>query len=194
MKATFPYDRNDVKTWAQSARSLPHALISAEHAESLHVGFEPSGRLLEQVGAYLLRRAKFASAKSVLGRALKIDEAVYGPDHSNVARDVSNLGEVLKQQGDLAGARAHYERALRIDDAVYGSNHPNVASDVAYLGDVLREQGDVSGARVHFERALKIYESTYGLDHPGVARVVTNLGDVLLEQGAGALRAGAEDR
>jgi Tfp pilus assembly protein PilF len=49
-----------------------------------------------------------------LERALRIDEAAFGPDHPNVARDVNNLGSVQQDLGDMAGARASYERALRI--------------------------------------------------------------------------------
>ncbi len=55
-----------------------------------------------------------AGAKAAFERALKIDEATYGPDHPNVAIDVNNLGSVLQDLGDLAGAQAAYERALKI--------------------------------------------------------------------------------
>ena len=50
----------------------------------------------------------------MLERALKIDEAAFGPDHPNVAIDVNNLGGVMQDLGDLAGARVMYERALEI--------------------------------------------------------------------------------
>ena len=68
-----------------------------------------------------------------------MDEAAYGPDHPNVARDVNDLGGVLRALGDLAGARNHYERALKIDEAVYGRDHPDVAIDVNNLGSVLKD-------------------------------------------------------
>ena len=58
-----------------------------------------------------------ASARAALERALAIDEAVYGPEHPEVATAVNNLGGVLYAQGDLAGARASFERALAIWEA-----------------------------------------------------------------------------
>jgi Tfp pilus assembly protein PilF len=50
-------------------------------------------------------------------RALAIREAVYGPDHPEVANDLYNLGIVLRELGDLSAARAALERALAIGEA-----------------------------------------------------------------------------
>ncbi|MCL6450068.1 MAG: tetratricopeptide repeat protein [Acetobacteraceae bacterium] len=175
----FPFDSDDVRTWPRSARLLPHALAAAGHAEALGVGAERTARLLNQAARYLRSRAEYRGARVLLERALRIDEAAYGPDHPTVARDVNNLGRVLQDLGDLEGARAHFERALRIDEAAYGPDHPEVAIDVNNLGSVLQHLGDLDGARAHFERALKIDEAAYGPDHPEVATDVNNLGTVL---------------
>ena len=63
-------------------------------------------------------------ARGCFERALGIGEAVYGPDHPNVATFVNNLGTVLRELGDLKGARECYERALGICRRVYGEKHP----------------------------------------------------------------------
>jgi tetratricopeptide (TPR) repeat protein len=181
--AAFPYKVDDVKTWAPSFRLLPHALASTERAEELQVALKTCSRLLNEVGLYLSGRAEFSAAKSVHERSVRIDEAVYGADHPDVAIDLSNLGNVLREQGDLAGARACYERALKIGEAAYGKDHPQVAIYANNLGSVLRDQGDLVGARGCYERALRIDESAYGLDHPEVAADVNNLGGVLRDQG-----------
>lgn len=55
-------------------------------------------------------------------RALKIDEAVDGSDHPNVATYINNLGGVLRDLGNHAGAKA--ERALKIAETVCGPDHP----------------------------------------------------------------------
>ncbi len=54
-------------------------------------------------------------------RALKIDEAVDGPDHPNVTPYVNNLGGALRDLGDHTGAKA--ERVLKIAGTVYGPDH-----------------------------------------------------------------------
>ena len=57
-------------------------------------------------------------ARPLLERALAIDEAAYGPDHPDVATDLSNLAHILQALGDLEGARPLQERALAIVKAV----------------------------------------------------------------------------
>jgi tetratricopeptide (TPR) repeat protein len=191
VNGAFPFESDDVRTWPQCARLLPHALAAAGHAEALEVASEATGRLLNQAGLYLRGRAEFAEAKAAFQRALVIGEATLGPDHPKIAIRVNNLGGVLKDLGDLAGARAHYERALAIDEAAFGPDHPNVATDVNNLGLVLKDLGDLAGARQAYQRALAIGEATLGPDHPKIAIRVNNLGLVLKDLGdlAGARQA-----
>jgi tetratricopeptide (TPR) repeat protein len=179
----FPLESDDVRTWPVCSRLLPHALAAADHCEPLAVATAATARLLNQAGGYLHGRAEFARARACFERALKIAEAVYGPEHPNVGAYVNNLGMVLRAQGDLAGARACYERLLKIDEAAYGRDHPTVAIRVNNLGGVLHDQGELAAARACFERALKAGEAAYGPDHPNVATYVNNLGNVLQAQG-----------
>ena len=64
-------------------------------------------------------------AKENLESALTIDEAVFGPDHPDVARDLSNLGLVLWELGDPDTTRKNLIRALEIDRKVLGEDHPS---------------------------------------------------------------------
>jgi tetratricopeptide (TPR) repeat protein len=101
-----------------------------------------------------------AGAEAAFERALRINEAAYGPDHPRVARDVNDLGRVLRDRGDLAGAEAAFERALRIDEATYGPHHPDVATIVNNLGSVLRDRGDLAGAAVSRCGAARPHDQT----------------------------------
>jgi tetratricopeptide (TPR) repeat protein len=179
MDGAFPFESYDVLTWPKCARLLPHALAAAGHAEALEVALEATGHLLNQAGLYLRERAEFAEAKAAFERALTIVEAIFGPDHLEVATRVNNLGGVLHDMGDLDKARAAYERALAIDKATFGPDHPNVARDVNNLGSVLQGLGDLAGARTAYQRALAIDKAAFGPDHPNVARDINNLGGVL---------------
>ncbi|MEM1400180.1 MAG: tetratricopeptide repeat protein, partial [Pseudomonadota bacterium] len=142
-----------------------------------------SASLWNSLGYHLTTIGDLSGAKAAYERALRIDEAAYGPDHPNVATSINSLGFVLESEGDLSGAKAAYERALRIDEAAYGPDHPNVAIRVNNLGSVLNAEGDLSGAKAAFERALRIDEAAYGPDHPNVANRVNNLGGVLNAEG-----------
>ncbi|HXF41286.1 MAG TPA: FxSxx-COOH system tetratricopeptide repeat protein [Blastocatellia bacterium] len=179
VNAAFPKESDDVRTWAVCGRLLAHALAAAGFGESLELAPEATGRLLNQAGLYFRGRAQYAEGKQAHERALRIDEAAYGPDHPDVATDVNNLGLVLQDLGELAQARQCYERALRIDEAAYGPDHPEVATDVNNLGLVLQDLGELAQARQCFERALRIGEASLGADHTTVATYVNNLGEVL---------------
>jgi tetratricopeptide (TPR) repeat protein len=179
LNRAFPYDSDDVRTWPDCARLLPHGMAAAGHAEPLGLALESAGRLLNQMGLYLRGRAQFVEARATHERALRISEAAYGTDHPDVATDLNNLGRVLQDLGDLEGARAHFERALRISEAARGSDHPDVAICVNNLGGLLWDLGNLGDAEAYLRRALSIFEATRGPNHPETAAVVGNLGSVL---------------
>jgi tetratricopeptide (TPR) repeat protein len=155
----------------------PHLPLLAAHAETAKL--KGAGMLWNNFGYHLWMVADYPSARAAFERALRMDEAAFGPDHPQVATDVNNLGLALRDLGDLAGARQAFERALRIWEAALGSEHPQVATAVNNLGSVLHALGDLAGARAAYERALRIWEAALGSEHPQVATAVNNLGGVL---------------
>jgi tetratricopeptide (TPR) repeat protein len=181
--AGFPADATEAATWPACERLLAHALAVTDHADRLAVDPVQTSLLLNQVGLYLRGRAQFAAARVSFERALAIAEAVYGPEHPEVASITNNLGSALRQLGDLAGAKASFQRALRIDQAAYGPDDPEVATDIHNLGTVLHDLGDYASARASFQRALRIDEAAYGPDHTAVARDLNCLGLLLLDLG-----------
>ena len=189
--ATMTYQANDTGLPERFQPLRPHARAVAEWAEKAAAedssaessAVEDAGTLWNNLGYHLKMVADYAGARASYERALRIDEAAFGPHHPNVARDVNNLGLVKKALGDLEGARASFERALRIDEAAFGPHYPNVAIRVNNLGLVKKALGDLEGARASFERALRIDEAAFGPHHPNVAIRVNNLGLVKKAQG-----------
>ncbi|MEP7135330.1 MAG: toll/interleukin-1 receptor domain-containing protein [Chloroflexota bacterium] len=165
----YGYHLTMIADYSGARAAYEHALI-AKHDNAIYIN---------NLAGVQYTLGDLPGARTAFERALKIDEAIFGTDHPNVATDVNNLGMVLQDLGDLPGARAAFERALKIDEATFGTNHPNVAIRVNNLGDVMRMQGDLPGARAAFERALKIDEANFGPDHPKVATEVNNLGIVM---------------
>jgi len=129
-------------------------LGAAEHSKTQ----QAVGALLLAI-EYLSRRGEPRAAKVAAERALATSEALYGPEHPQVATALSSLGVVLGQLGDPVRARAAFERALAIKEAVYGPNHPEVAGTLTNLGDVLEELGDLAGEQAARERALAMDEA-----------------------------------
>jgi len=153
--------------------------LIAQTNDETEAGKQTMASLLKQSATVAYVQADYTRAKSALERALKINEAAYGPDHPTVAIDVNNLGLVLQALGDLPAAKQAFERALKIDEAAYGPDHPTVAIDVNNLGSVLQDLGDLPAAKQAFERAIAIGEAAYGPNHPKVATFINNLGLVL---------------
>ncbi|MCK6539973.1 MAG: tetratricopeptide repeat protein, partial [Anaerolineales bacterium] len=142
---TLSYEANQTGLPSKFVPLRPHMPILARHAESANL--QDAGTLWNNYGYHLDMIADYAGARSAYERALKIDEAAFGPDHPNVAIRVNNLGLVLQDLSDLAGARSAFERALKIDEAAFGPDHPNVATRVNNLGLVMQDLGDLAGAR-----------------------------------------------
>ena len=69
---------------------------------------------------------ELSEAKAAFNRALRIDEAILGPNHPRVARDTNSLGWVLKDMGELSEAKAAFNRALQIFGKFLPANHPNI--------------------------------------------------------------------
>jgi hypothetical protein len=173
----------DLSTWPECARLLPHALASSKRVEDLGIGSEPASLLLNQVGLYLHRRGDLVGARAVLERLLVLDERFYGPGHSEVATDLNNLGSVLRVLGDLVASKEIFERSLAIEEAQETPDRLKIAIRANNLGTVLRSLGDLDGALAAFERALAIDRDAYGPNHFKTAIRLNNLGEVLQEMG-----------
>jgi Tfp pilus assembly protein PilF len=94
---------------------------------------------------------------------LKIDEAAFGHDHPNVARDLNNLGMVLRDSSDLRGAKAAFERALPIFQKTYGST-TQTGELLNNLGLVTIEIGNTSGIN-YLRQAQIIIQRTLPHNH-----------------------------
>ena len=176
-------------TWPRWRVLLPHVLAATGHySEPLHN--ERAGGIAGDVAWLLCRAGSYlevgglpAVAKTMVLRALALDEAVYGPNHPKVAIDLNNLTWVLRDLGDPTAARPLAERALAIDELAYGPNHPEVANRLSVLAWVLRDLGDPTAARPLAERALAIDELAYRTDHPRVVTDLSNLAAILQDLG-----------
>lgn len=67
-------------------------------------------------------------------------EALYGPNHPNLADSLSNLAILYNQNGDYDKAQPLYERALQIYQTAHGPDHPDVAHTLTDLAVLHLEQ------------------------------------------------------
>ena len=119
-------------TEVAAKRGRVHHPDVATHLNNLAQLLQSAGRLKE--------------AEPTVQRALKIDEAVYGPNHPEVATDLNNLGGLLCATDRRAEAEPIMQRALKIDEAAYGPNHPEVARDLNNLAHLLHDTNRLNDA------------------------------------------------
>jgi tetratricopeptide (TPR) repeat protein len=173
-----PFDGWDVRTWPVWDLMAPHAAAVAQHADAAGIP-EPTSRLMNQLGLYLMRRSRFPEAERLYRRALAISECSYGLDDPSVAAVLNNLAWLLQATGRLGEAEPLKRRALAISEHSHGPDHPSVATDLNNLAELLRATNRLGEAEPLFRRALAIRERSHGPDHPDVATGLNNLAGLL---------------
>ena len=125
----------------------------------------------------------YTRAEPLYRRALAINETALGPDNSEVATNLGNLGLLFEFKGNYAEGEPLLRRALAIDEGVLGPNHPNVARDLNNLAELLMDKSDYAEAEPLHRRALAINEKALGSEHPSVATDLNNLAELLRDKG-----------
>ncbi len=174
----YPGDPQDVRTWPRWTPMQAHAVSLAAHAPDAPAP-ERLSWLLGELALLVETKALYAQSEPLKRRALKLDEASYGPDHPVVAIHLNNLAALLQDTNRLAEAEPLMRRALGIDEASYGPDHPDVARDLNNLAQVLQSTNRLAEAELLMRRALGINEASYGPDHPKVAIRLNNLARLL---------------
>jgi tetratricopeptide (TPR) repeat protein len=178
LNAAFVGNPQDVRSWPVLDPLTPHAKAVAEFANQAGIT-DPTARLIGAQALLLFCKAAYSDAEPLMRRALAIDEASYGPDHSEVATDLSNLASLLQATNRLAEAELLMRRALAIDEARPSSDHPGVAIRLNNLASLLQATNRPEEAEPLMMRALAIDEASYAPDHPILARDLNNLATLL---------------
>jgi tetratricopeptide (TPR) repeat protein len=140
----------------------------------------PGGRewstLINDFGVLQFSLDNYEYARQVLEQALQLVEAVYGPQHEEVATTISNLALTYQYQGDLEKARQLYERSLAISESLNGRDHPALLMTLNNLASAERFAKRFDHARAYLERAVRIAEENFDSNHPAIAFTSNQLG------------------
>jgi len=175
-------DPNDVRNWPLWDILRPHIAIIVKKGDENEI-FEPTSKLMNDLGLLLYTKALYSEAEPFMWRALEINEASFGKDHSKVAIYLNNLTQLLKDTNRLKEAEPLMRRALKIDVASFGKNHPVVARDLNNLAALFQDTNRIEEAEPLIQRALEINEVSLGKNHPNVAIVLWSYGVLLQEKG-----------
>jgi len=181
--SAFPERSEDVDTWTVCSRLLPHVLSAVGHARALGLASGALGRLLGQTGLYLHGRAQYPGAEALLRQSLEIREAVFGPEHPDVAESLNNLAIDYAVQGRHAEAEPLLKRALKIWEKKLGPEDTNVLSALNSLAGVCLALGKRAEAEPLMQRSLQIREKILPPGDPSLALSLNNLGGFYILQG-----------
>ena len=178
INTAFDGDPSDARSWPRLDPLAPHAQNVTHYGDAAGI-VEPTASLMNQIGMLFDARSLPAQAEPLYRRALAIDEASYGPEHPDVARDLNNLAELLRATNRLADAEPLYRRARAINEATFGPDHPKVATCLNNLALLLVDTGRTVEAEPLLRQALTIAEASFGPYHATVAIRLNNLAGLL---------------
>mgnify|MGYP001580384608 CR=1 FL=1 len=174
INAAFVGSPQNVRNWPVLNPLQPHVQAVITYADKAGIT-APVMRLMNDLGLMFLAKSLYDEAEPLMRRALAIDEASFGADHPDVARDLNNLAQLLHDTNRLSEAEPLMQRALAIDETSLGADHPNVAIRLNNLARLFQATNRLTEAEPLFRRALAIDEASFEENHPRIAIRLNNL-------------------
>ena len=120
---------------------------------------------------------RYREAEPLLIESLAIREALFGPEDTEVASVLNNLGDVYRAENRFVKAEPLLRRAAAIWEKTAGPAHPDYAVALNNLAAVYYQLGYDERAKPLFNRALAIWERALGPDHPHTVTMRQNLAE-----------------
>jgi tetratricopeptide (TPR) repeat protein len=99
------------------------------------------GKILNNLGAILVKKGSFDEAERMLRRTLAHFEEAFGREHPRALESVHKLAVLLYSEGDYSAAEPLFRRALEARELVLGSEHPDTLATLLNLTELLAKAG-----------------------------------------------------
>lgn len=175
--ASSAYRQGD---YAQAVRLYRAALARIGADDVAGADLKPA--ILAAIGDAGSRAGDVSGGAGGMLAALQLDQARFGPQSLQVARDYEALGLFEETSGHYPRARRYYEKAVGLRLAKQGLSHPLTSEDLNQLGAIAYFQRDPVSAERFMRKALQSDRLVLGPDHPDVAITSNNLARLMLEQ------------
>jgi serine/threonine-protein kinase len=138
------------------------------------------GGLHNNLGNLFLQSSRYEEALGQYERALVLKEKALGPEDSDVAASLANVGIASQYLGRYEASLKQQERALALMEKAHGPEHPTVATLADNLGMLLfLHLGRNEEGLRRYEQAMAVREKLLGAEHPSVAKSLENVGEAL---------------
>jgi CHAT domain-containing protein len=147
-------------------------------------GNEPlKAKFMNDIGIIYHRKEQYKQALDIFTEAKKINEASFGKDKENYAKNVINIGMVYHAMGDLETSMAHYQEVL----AIYQKTPPESTNDlidlllnIKILAD---ELGKFEESKTILQQAMNLATTTFGSNSLEEADVYLSMAATALNHG-----------
>jgi tetratricopeptide (TPR) repeat protein len=111
-----------------------------------------------------------AKAEPHIRRTVAILEKALGPEHPEVAGNLTNLGGRLRDQGKFAEAEPLLKRALAICEKILRPDDPDVVRSMLGVANLYADQKKYAEAEPLFQRCVTVLDSikAYGRGYPNL--------------------------
>ncbi|HSJ23893.1 MAG TPA: serine/threonine-protein kinase [Longimicrobiales bacterium] len=142
------------------------------------------GRTLAQLGTVRRLRGDYADARTVLLRALPIQQVALGADHPEVASTLGQLASVAIYLGEFDDAGVHAAEGLAIHQAALGDSHRLTLNSMRLLGQVQRLRGQHEEAEATLRNVVARRPAAIGSTSPELHEDRLQLAQLLALRGA----------
>ena len=166
------------------AESGARALLSRE--ERLHgPNSLEAADALDLLGDAMRRAGKGGDpeVRAALERAVRIKEALLGPENPATARSLTLLGLLLYERSQYGEAGRLLRRGLEIRERALGPDDPIVARSLQYVATLEYQEGRDSTALSLIERAIDIERAALPADDPRLGESMNVLASILYYDG-----------
>jgi len=129
------------------------------------------------------RQGRLLEAVEDARRAVAVNERLHGPEGSDVALSLSNLGMFLEELGDLEAAAGYSERAIKTMETALGLEHPRTGVLLSNGAEIFNRVGRFAEGRALSQRALTIFERAASPDGLMLSYPLTALGVGFMDDG-----------
>jgi eukaryotic-like serine/threonine-protein kinase len=154
-----------------------------ERAEQLADQPEIQASMFHVIGRVYMQLGEYDRAYPLLERALVVREALFGPEHDQVARSLNALATLYQERGEYDAAEQLFRQSLSIDQKLFGERHEKVATSLNNLGLLLVLKGNYDEAEPLYKESLSITRELPDSDPGKIATKLNNLAGIYLERG-----------
>jgi tetratricopeptide (TPR) repeat protein len=172
--------QNNIGLYKDAASNFERALIILEKENGKQ---DIIATTLNNLSVSYLNMSCFDKALTSAFKALKINESIFGKEHSNTMFALNNIAQIYFERGEIKKALEFYMDIL--DNARINNNNNARFIAVAYNNIALcyEEMGDYSKALENYEISLSKTIDLLGENHPSVADNLNNTGCCYLRIG-----------